>query len=236
MKFHKTSVMSRSVLPVCLFLIFSVTMNISAQTGEKTAAPAPDPTTQRLFRNMGVINIPHIAPPVDFQLKDIDGNTVRLSDFKDKIVFLNFWTTWCPECRYEMPLMQKLYAHFKDRDFAMVAINLNEPAGIVKKYLRVNKLTFITLLDSINELGGPFGIRGIPTTFIIDRDGGIIGRAVGSRRWDSEKSIALFEHLINSVEKNTKTREHEQKKDISYNFIKPDIGTGNSRAGAIYSA
>jgi peroxiredoxin len=227
--------MTRAVLPVCLFLISSVAMNISANAGRKMAAPAPDPTTQRLFRDMGIINIPHIAPPIDFQLKDLSGNTVRLSDFKGKIVFLNFWTTWCPECRYEMPLMQKLYTHFKDRDFAMVAINMNEPAAIVEKYFRVHKLTFMTLLDSINELGGPFGIRGIPTTFIIDRDGGIIGRALGSRRWDSKNSITLFEHLINSVENNTNTRENEQNKNISYHFIKPDIGTGDSIAGAIYS-
>jgi peroxiredoxin len=236
MKFHKTSVMTRAILPVCLFLISSVAMNFSAEAGQKMAPPAPDPTTQRLFRNMGIVNVPHIAPPVDFQLKDLNGNTVRLSDFKGKIVFLNFWASWCPECRYEMPAMQKLYTHFKDRDFAMVAINLNEPAGIVKKYFRVHKLTFMTLLDSINELGGPFGIRGIPTTFIIDRDGGIIGRALGSRRWDSKKSIALFEHLINSIENNTNTREHEQNKNISYHSIQPDIGTGNSIAGAIYSA
>jgi peroxiredoxin len=236
MKFHKTSVMIRTILPVCLFIISSVAMNLSAEAGQKIEPPAPDPTTQRLFQNMGIVNIPHIAPPVDFQLKDLDGNTVRLSDFKGKIVFLNFWTTWCPECRYEMPLMQKLYTHFKGRDFAMVAINMNEPAAIVEKYFRVNKLTFITLLDSINELGGPFGIRGIPTTFIIDRDGGIIGRALGSRRWDSKNSITLFEHLINSVEKNKNSSEYEQKKNISYNSIKPDIGTGNSIAGAIYSA
>ena len=236
MKFHKSSVMIRAVSALCLFLMFSVAMNLSAKAGEKMAAPAPDPATQRLFRNMGIISIPHIAPPVDFQLKDLDGNTVRLSDFKGKIVFLNFWASWCPECRYEMPAMEKLYTHFKDRDFAMVAINLNEPAAIVEKYFRVNKLTFITLLDSINELGGPFGIRGIPTTFIIDRDGGIIGRAVGSRRWDSKKSIALFERLINSGENTTDTSEHEQKKNISYNSIKPDIGTGNSIAGTIHSA
>lgn len=228
--------MIRTILPVCLFIISSVAMNSSAEAGQKIAPPVPDPTTQRLFQNMGIVNIPHIPPPVDFQLKDLNGNTVRLSDFKGKIVFLNFWTTWCPECRYEMPAMQKLYTHFKDRDFAMVAINLNEPAAFVKRYLRVNKLTFITLLDPINEVGGPFGIRGIPTTFIIDRDGGIIGRAVGGRRWDSKNSITLFEHLINSVEKNTNSSEYEQKKNISYNSIKPDIGTGNSIAGAIYSA
>jgi thiol-disulfide isomerase/thioredoxin len=161
---------------------------------------------------------------------------VSLSDFKGKIVFLNFWTTWCPECRAEMPMMQKLYTHFKDKDFAMVAINMNESAFVVKKYFKDHKLTFTALLDSINELGAPFGIRGIPTTYIINRDGGIIGKALGRRQWDSNKSIALFERLINSVEKNINTHEHEQKKNISSNSIKPDTGTGNSIADPAYTA
>jgi peroxiredoxin len=233
MKFNKTSIMTRAVLPVCLFLISSVAMNISAGAGGKVAAPAPDAKAESLFREMGVISIPHIPPPVDFNLSDLDGKTVRLSDFKDKIVFLNFFTTWCPECRYEMPSMQKLYMRFKDKDFAMVAINLNEPGFVVDRYIKDHQLTFTVLLDSINELGAPFGIRGIPTTYIIDRDGSIIGKTVGSRRWDSKKSIALFEYLINSAEKHTSTNKYEQKKSTSSNSIKPDTGVGNSMADSI---
>jgi|GEM_PF-321369 len=236
MRFKKISIITRVVIPVCLILISSVVMGFSFEAGQRIATDAPDPTTERLFREMSIMSIPHIAPPRDFSLLDLNGKAVSLSDFKGKIVFLNFWTTWCPECRYEMPSMQKLHAYFKDKDFAMVAINMNEPAAVVKKYFREHKLTFTTLLDSINELGAPFGIRGIPTTYIIDRDGGIIGKALGSRRWDSEKSIGLFEHLINSVEKNTDTNEHEQKKSTSSNSIKPDIGTDDSIADSIYSA
>lgn len=225
--------MSRIVLAACLFMIPSVVMSFSVEAGQRIVTAAPDPVAEKLFREMGIISIPHIAPPVDFNLPDLDGNSVRLSYFKDKIVFLNFWTTWCPQCRYEMPSMQKLYMHFKDKDFAMVAINLNEPAAVVKKFLKDYKLTFTVLLDSINELGAPFGIRGIPTTYIIDRDGGIIGKTVGSRRWDSKKSIALFDYLINSVEKHTNANEHEQKKSTSSNSNKPDTGSGNSMADSI---
>jgi peroxiredoxin len=228
--------MSRIVLPVCLILLSSAVMSFSFEAGQKIATNAPDTATESLFRDMGILYIPHIAPPIDFKLLDLNGNSVNLSGFKDKIVFLNFWTTWCPECRYEMPSMQKLYAHFKDKDFAMVAINMNEPAFVVNKYIKDHQLTFTVLLDSINELGAPFGIRGIPTTYIIDRDGAIIGKALGSRRWDSKKSISLFEHLINSGKKNTTTNEHEQKKSTSSNSIKSDIGAGNSIADSIYSA
>jgi peroxiredoxin len=235
MRFKKISHIIRVVFPVCLILMSSVVMSFSFEAGQKIAINALDPTAERLFREMSIMSIPHIAPPRDFNLLDLNGKAVSLSDFKGKIVFLNFWTTWCPECRYEMPSMQNLHTYFKDKDFAMVAINMNEPAAVVKRYFRDHKLTFTALLDSINELGAPFGIRGIPTTYIIDREGGIIGKAFGSRRWDSKKSIALFEHLINSVEKNTDTNEHEQKNSTSSNFIKPDISTGYSIADSTYS-
>ena len=236
MRLKKTSVITWVVLPIFVVLISTVVIKFSLKPDQKIAEAAVETTTEKLFQEMGIIPIPHIAPPVDFNLSDLNGNMTRLSDFKGKIVFLNFWTTWCPQCRYEMPLMQKLYSHFKDKDFAMVAINLSESAFVVKKYFEDNKLTFTALLDTISELGAPFGIRGIPTTYIIDRNGGIIGKAVGSRRWDSKKSIALFERLINGAKKNITTNEHEQKKSISFNSIKPDTGTGNPTADPIYSA
>ncbi|MEJ2657405.1 MAG: TlpA disulfide reductase family protein [Desulfobacterales bacterium] len=228
MNFKKTYNMIRAVLPFCLLFIFSVVFSLSLDASRKVAAAAPDTVTGRLFRDMGIISIPHIAPPFDFNLSDLNGNMVNLSDFKGKIVFLNFWTTWCPECRAEMPSMQTLYTHFKDKDFAMVAINMNEPSFVVKKYFKDHQLTFTALLDSINELGGPFGIRGIPTTYIIDRDGSIIGIALGRRRWDSKESTALFEHLTRKIEINTNTSEHEKRQGISSDSIISDSGTGHS--------
>jgi len=149
-----------------------------------------------LFREMEIIQVPHIAPPVDFSLLNLNNKTVTLSDLKGKIVFLNFWTTWCGECRVEMPLMQKLYISFKDKDFAMVAVSLNEPKSVVEKFFDDYKLTFTALLDSNGELGIPFGIRGIPMTYILDKGGGIIGKVIGARQWDSKESFALFEQLL----------------------------------------
>ena len=150
----------------------------------------------RLFRDMGVLKVPHIAPPVDFSLLDLNGNKVSLSDFKGKIVFLNFWTTWCPGCRIEMPAMEKLHKRLKDKDFAMVSINIQEPASVIKKLFKDYKLTFTALLDSKGELSDPFGIRAIPTTFILNKDGGMIGKALGPREWNNKESIALFERLM----------------------------------------
>ena len=128
----------------------------------------------------------------------MNGKYTGISDFKGKIVFLNFWTTWCPTCRIEMPSMEKLYQKLKNKDFAMVTINLQESASQVKSFFEEFKLTFTALLDSTGEIGALFGIRAIPTTYILDKSGRIIGQVIGPREWDSKASITLFENLIDN--------------------------------------
>jgi thiol-disulfide isomerase/thioredoxin len=155
-----------------------------------------DNTLSRLFEELGVVQMEPIAVPVEVTLPDLNGKQVNLSDFKGKIIFVNFWATWCPPCREEMPSMQKLHDKLKDKDFLMVAIDMQEPPEPVKKYIKEYEFTFMTLLDSKGETGLLFGIRSIPTTLIMDKNGMIIGVAIGARDWASKKSIALFEHLI----------------------------------------
>ncbi len=188
------------VITLIILRIISYDKPKSNLSGDKNANSLE---IDRLFRDMGVLKVLNIAPPVDFSLLDLNGNKVSLSDFKGKIVFLNFWTTWCPGCRIEMPVMEKLHKRLKNKDFAMVSINIQEPASVIKKLFKDYKLTFTALLDSKGELSDPFGIRAIPTTFILNKDGGMIGKAFGPREWDSKKSIALFERLIK--EKNPET-------------------------------
>jgi thiol-disulfide isomerase/thioredoxin len=150
----------------------------------------------QLFGEMGVIKMVQ-ALPVEIRLKDLNGRQVSLSDFKGKIVFLNFWTTWCYACRIEMPDMEKLHQKFKNENFTMVTINLQESASQVKQFFKDFKLTFTALLDSDGEVGAHFMITAIPTTFILDKEGIIIGKVMGPREWDGKKAFALFEHLTN---------------------------------------
>ncbi len=150
----------------------------------------------RLFGIMGVIRIPPAEDPVRINLKDMNGKNISLSDFSGKIVFLNFWTTWCPTCRIEMPSMEKLHQKLKNKDFAMVTVNLQESASQVKAFFKEFKLTFTALLDSTGEVGASFGIRAIPTTYILDKTGRVIGVVSGPREWDSKAAIALFENLM----------------------------------------
>jgi thiol-disulfide isomerase/thioredoxin len=153
---------------------------------------------ERLFSDLGVLPIPPDTDPLEIKLEDPTGRPISIAEFRGKIVFINFWTTWCLACVIEMPSMEKLHQKFKDKDFVMVAINLQESASRVKQFYKEYKLTFTTLLDTTGDVGAGLGIRSIPTTFILDKNGRIVGKALGPREWEGKKSIALFEYLTNS--------------------------------------
>ena len=156
-----------------------------------------DKNLSQLFEEMGIVQLDEPVPiPVEVQLTDLKGRSVSFSEFKGKILFVNFWATWCPPCREEMPSMEKLHARLKQKDFVILAVDLMEPASKVEAFFQEFKLTFMALLDSNGEVGSLFGIRSIPTTLILDKNGMIIGIAVGPRDWASKKSITLFESLI----------------------------------------
>ena len=157
----------------------------------ESLAMADSQKLDQLFADMGVIKIVQ-ALPVEIDLKDLNGQPVSLSDFRGKIVFLNFWTSWCYDCRIEMPDMEKLHQKFKNKDFAMVSINIQESVSQVKQFFEDFKLTFTALMDSDGEVGAA-----IPTTFILNKEGIIIGKVMGPRDWDGKKAFALFEHLTN---------------------------------------
>ena len=182
--------------PTYLFFIALLSVGFAAfyPFNAESLARADSRDLDTLFGDMGVTKISQ-ALPVEIELKDLNGKPVSISDFRGKIVFLNFWTTWCFDCRIEMPHMEKLHQKFKNKEFEMVAVNLQEPVSQVKQFFRDYKLTFTTLLDSDGAAGAHFRITSIPTTFILNKQGIIIGKVMGPRNWDGKKAFALFEHL-----------------------------------------
>ena len=121
-------------------------------------------------------------PAPDFVLQDLDGNLVRLSDFRGKTVVLNFWATWCPPCRAEMPALQAMYdQRLPQDDFVVLAVDLlfEDSAGAVTDFVDDFELTFPVLLASEESVVRRYGVRGLPATFFIDRDGVLRDRALG---------------------------------------------------------
>ncbi len=134
-----------------------------------------------------------------FTLKNLEGSEVSLKDFAGKVVFLNFWATWCGPCREEMPSMERLWQRFKEDDFVILAIDLRESRGEVVSFMKEYGLTFPVLLDSKGEVGSMFGVRAIPTTYLLDSEGRIVGGAIGARNWESEDAFELIESLLSDT-------------------------------------
>jgi len=135
----------------------------------------------------------------DFTLPDLQGRSVRLSDLRGKVVFLNLWATWCPPCRMEMPSMEALHQHLKGRDFVVLAVAEDEGgAAVVAPFVRELGLTFPVLVDPEATLSPRFGATGYPETFIIDRSGRVVNHVIGPAEWNSPDMIAYFERLLAS--------------------------------------
>jgi len=133
---------------------------------------------------------------IDFELEDLDGENIKLSSFRGKMVFLNFWATWCGPCRVEMPSMQRIYDKLKKKGFVILAVNLREDRKLVKDFMDQYGLDFPVLLDKTGRVGAIYGARSIPTTYLINRDGSIIGRAIGAREWDAPEVQSVFEEIL----------------------------------------
>jgi peroxiredoxin len=125
---------------------------------------------------------------IDFKLKDLEGKELSLSDLKGKKVFLNFWATWCPPCKAEMPEIEKLYQETKNSDLVIVAIEIGEPLDTVKPFIDSNKYNFKVLLDSDQSVSSKYNISAIPTSYFIDADGNIVSKSVGGMNIDQMKA------------------------------------------------
>jgi thiol-disulfide isomerase/thioredoxin len=160
------------------------------------AKPAEgDEKINRLFQEMGILRTDPTPVPEDIQLDDLVGNKVNMTEFKGKIIFLNFWATWCPPCRKEMPAMEKLHNKLQDQEFIMVSVSLKESARKVGEFFKKQNLTFAALLDPKGHASKKFGIAQIPTTFVLNKNGDIIGKALGPRRWERKAAVDFFKQL-----------------------------------------
>jgi cytochrome c biogenesis protein CcmG, thiol:disulfide interchange protein DsbE len=160
-------------------------------------------TSLTMVRERGDDTVPDVRPEVghlapDFTLPDLDGETVRLSDFRgNKAVFLNFWATWCAPCRLEMPTMEEVYHDYKGRNLEILAVSLDAgPQSAVKHFMRELKLTYPALLDPDMEVLRLYRMFSIPASFLIDKEGIIRFKELGYRDWTDPESRKLLEAIL----------------------------------------
>ena len=128
-------------------------------------------------------------------LLTLDGEKVSLADNKGKVLFLNFWATWCGPCRAEMPSMAGLYGRLKEDGLSMVAVT-EEPRELVVRYLEHHPYPFTIMIDPRGELTRRLRVIGLPTTFVLDEDRRVIYSHVGPAEWDTPSVVDLFREAL----------------------------------------
>ncbi len=119
-------------------------------------------------------------PAPDFSLALFDGQVVRLSDFRGKVVFLNFWASWCPPCRDEAPLLEQAWRRYKDQDVVFLGVDIQDSDEAARSFLREFGITYMNGRDPSGRIAINYGVYGIPETFFIDRDGRITYKHIGA--------------------------------------------------------
>ena len=144
----------------------------------------------------GLTHVYGNPPAVDFELPGIDGETYRLSALRGKVILVNFWATWCPPCLEEMPSIQQAWSTLQRDRFEVLAVNVGENQETVKSFIAEFSpaLEFPAVLDESMEVFNLWSIRGLPTTFIIDKQGRTIYTAQGGRDMSSD-------HILESLQK-----------------------------------
>lgn len=132
----------------------------------------------------------------DFTLQTLEGKKVSLKDLRGRLVFLNFWATWCVPCREEMPAMEKLSQQLAKMPFAMVAVNVKETSREVEAFRKEVGFTYPVLLDPKGEVGLLYGAWGLPNTYLIGPNGDVIGRVIGPRSWSAPEVVQAMKDLI----------------------------------------
>jgi peroxiredoxin len=131
----------------------------------------------------------------DFTLATHGGGKVGLKEQRGKVVMINFWATWCPPCLEEMPAMERLYRQHKEAGFTLIAVSVDADPKKVAPFVTEHKLTFPIGLDPRMEMANSYGVRALPSSFIVGRDGNLAALAIGPRTWDNDAAHSLVEGL-----------------------------------------
>lgn len=185
------------ILPVILALILGAcSVNTGSPTPEGTNESAPSASAVPTAEPRIGIEVGDTAPDV-FLFPAPNGVSAMLSDFRGKVVMLNFWASWCGPCRKEMPSMERMWQDYEDKGFVIVAVSVGESPDAVRNFVDELGLTFPIYLDPSKSAYAKYNkTGGIPQTYIIDREGIIRAFIPGSRDWDTLNERAVILRLL----------------------------------------
>ena len=138
-----------------------------------------------------------------FTLIDTNDQTRSLSDYKGKVVLVNFWASWCPPCIYEMPELTRLKKQLSDRPFEILALNVGEKKYRVRKFAKLTNFNLPVLLDTSKDTFDAWNVKTLPTSFLIDAESNIRYRVRGNPGWEEKETITIIEQLISEKSKKT---------------------------------
>jgi peroxiredoxin len=168
------------VSSLCLFLLSA----FPVAAGNFVSSPGP----------IAQAKVGFLAP--DVTVKNLRGESVLLSQYRGKVVMLNFWATWCPPCRAEMPSMERLFQQMQGEAFVLLAVNTEaQGAQNVPNFLKRSPYSFPMLLDPDALAQIAYGVYRFPETFIINKDGTILNHVLGGREWDDSSMVDYLKFL-----------------------------------------
>ena len=167
----------------------ALALALSATTSADESAVAS------LLKPLDLRGYPSGTAPPRFGGRTLDGG-LSMTDVSGKVVLVNFWASWCAECRPEMPVLERLHREFGRRGLAVVGINAREDTARIRRYAKELGLTFPLVLDPDGTMNARYGVIGLPTTFVVGRDGRAVAFAVGAREWGGAPARALIEALL----------------------------------------
>jgi peroxiredoxin len=197
-----------AALAVCLLLAAAVAGYVSTGSwpdadaaASATPAPAARARAGKVFsleaalKELDLIRPARPTLAADFTLATHGGGKVRMTEQRGKVVMINFWATWCPPCLEEMPAMERLYRRQKETGFTLIAVSVDADPKKVAPFVTEHKLTFPIGLDPRMEMANTYGVRALPSSFIVARDGKLAALAIGPRTWDNDAAHSLIEGL-----------------------------------------
>ncbi len=186
----------RAVVSLLVLLFLSLGTFAVISTGFFHKREQPPAADEDLFKKLKIQRFSEKVLAPDFTLADVNGRRVRLGSFRGKVVFLNFWATWCPPCIQEMPTMEKLHGEFGGKGLVILAVNFRENPEQVKAFLKEHQLTFTTLLDPKGKVFELYQAWSLPATSIVNKKGQAVGKVIGYRDWHKPEMKEFFRRLL----------------------------------------